>query len=142
MRFENSVTIARPIADVFSYIATVENSPAWQEPVVEAKRLSGEPLGVGSQAAQIITLLGRRYEQLLEITAYDPPQVLAINTVSGPVAASISFTLQEDNQHTHLIVTTEGKPGTALKLAGPFLERMAKRQAQRDLETLKALLER
>jgi uncharacterized membrane protein len=142
MRFENSVTIARPIAEVFSYIATVENSPAWQEPVLEAKRLSSGPLSVGSRAAQIITLLGRRYEQLLEITAYEPPHLLTINTVSGPATASISFSLQEDEQHTHLVVTTEGKPGSALKLAGPFLERMAKRQAQRDLETLEALLER
>jgi hypothetical protein len=143
MRFENSITIGRPIAEVFSFIATAENSPAWQEPVLEAKRLSSGALGVGSRAAQTIGLLGRRYEQVLEITAYDPPRLLTINTISGPAAASISFRLQEDDdQHTNLVVTTVGKPGSALRLAAPFLEPMAKRQAQRDLETLKVLLER
>ncbi len=47
-RVEASITIRAPIDDVFRYIADGENSPEWHPTIIEAKRIMGTELGVGS----------------------------------------------------------------------------------------------
>ena len=141
MRFENSVTIARPVGEVFRYITAIEHSPTWQGPVLEATQLSSGPIGVGSRFSQRVRFLGRQAEQVCEVTAYEPPRLLAITAVSGPVPVSVAFRLHEDGQGTRLDTVTEGKLSGVARLAAPAMERAARQQAQRDLETLKSVLE-
>lgn len=141
MRFENGVTIARPIGEVFAYIAAIGHSPVWQGPVLEATALSSGPIGVGSRFSQRVRFLGRQAEQVLEVTTYQPPRLLAITAVSGPVPVTVTFRLREEGQGTRLDAVTEGKLGGVARLAAPAMERAARQQAQSDMETLKAVLE-
>jgi uncharacterized protein YndB with AHSA1/START domain len=47
---KHAVTIRRPIADVFAFIADGEQCPRWRSGVLDIKRVSGE--GVGARYAQ------------------------------------------------------------------------------------------
>lgn len=49
MRFQNTITIRRPPAEVFAYLADFENVPAWNYAIVETRKLSQAPVGVGDQ---------------------------------------------------------------------------------------------
>ena len=46
--FENTVTIRRPIAAVFAFLADFENIPAWNYAIVETRKVSPGPVGVGT----------------------------------------------------------------------------------------------
>jgi uncharacterized membrane protein len=42
--FENTVTIRRPIAAVFAFLADFENIPAWNYAIVETRKVSPGPV--------------------------------------------------------------------------------------------------
>src|SRR5438876_4054864 len=91
MRYENSVTINRPVEDVFSYMANVENSPTWQNPVLEARQTSSGPMGVGATYVVRAKLLGRQFQSTAEVTAWNPPHSWTVKTTSGPVHGTGQF---------------------------------------------------
>jgi hypothetical protein len=45
--FENTVTIRRPVADVFAFLADFENVPAWNYAIVETRKVAPGPVGWG-----------------------------------------------------------------------------------------------
>ncbi|WP_442799833.1 SRPBCC family protein [Nocardia sp. NBC_01730] len=45
--FENTLTVDRPIADVFAYLAHFENVPRWNYAITETRRTSAGPVGGG-----------------------------------------------------------------------------------------------
>jgi Polyketide cyclase / dehydrase and lipid transport len=46
--FQNTVTIRRAIEDVFAFLADFENVPSWNYAIVETKKTSPGPVGVGT----------------------------------------------------------------------------------------------
>ena len=46
--FENTVLIARPIEDVFAFLSDLENVPKWNYSIVETRKVSEGPIGVGT----------------------------------------------------------------------------------------------
>jgi hypothetical protein len=46
----NSITIARPVSEVLSFLADAENDKRWRSGVIELSRLSGD--GVGTRYHQ------------------------------------------------------------------------------------------
>ena len=45
---EDSVVIDRPIDEVFAYVADTTNDPTWHTTVVEGRRITSEPVGLGT----------------------------------------------------------------------------------------------
>ncbi len=81
---KHAVTIARPIEDVFSFIADGEQCPKWRSGVLDIKRISGE--GVGTRYAQGVSgPMGRRIAADYEITAFEPNRRIEFQTTAGPV---------------------------------------------------------
>jgi len=78
-----SVTIARPIDEVFAFVLDGENCTQWRPGVLDIKRLSGE--GVGTRYAQGVKgPMGRRIAADYEITALEPNRRIEFQTVTGP----------------------------------------------------------
>ena len=89
-RVERRATIPAPPAAVFAYLADLEHLGEWQTGVVSATRTTEGELGVGSTALVVRELMGNRVEAPLTITAYRPPEHLAISSeVSGVKAAGV-----------------------------------------------------
>ena len=51
--FENTVMIARPIEDVFGFLSDLENIPKWNYAIVETRKVSKGPIGVGTTYQQV-----------------------------------------------------------------------------------------
>ena len=68
---EHSVVIDRPIHEVFAFIANVENNPQWQQSVLETRKTSPGPVGVGSTGIEVRQFMGRRMELSFEVTEYE-----------------------------------------------------------------------
>jgi hypothetical protein len=56
--FENTVTIRRPIAAVFAFLADFENIPAWNYAIVETRKVSPGAGGWGRPTARSVRCLG------------------------------------------------------------------------------------
>ena len=141
MRYENTVTIARPIPDVFAYMTAIENLPTWQEAIVAAAPTSSGMPGVGSTYAATAQALGRRFEGAGEIVAWDPPRAYTLKSTSGPLLLTVTMTLTEEPAGTRVDGISEGEARGVLRFVGAGLEPILQRQAQQDLERLKAVLE-
>jgi uncharacterized protein YndB with AHSA1/START domain len=56
MRFTNTITIDRPLATVFTYLADFENLPRWNYAIGETRKLTTGPVNVGSRYVQTRTI--------------------------------------------------------------------------------------
>ena len=140
MRIEHTVEIERPVAEVFAFMADPDNLPQWQSGLLEVRRESGAS-GVGARHLEVRTMLGKRIEQTLEVTALEPNSQLDLAVVEGPVQQTVRHTFEGTDRGARVTVVGEGDPGALFALAGPLIARAVKKQSQADFKRLKALLE-
>ena len=138
MRFSNELDIARPIADVFDFLADATNIPAWNYYVTDVERVDNGPLGTGATFAQT-----RRHDrQRYRIDVYDPPHELVLQTEPGQEPAfRRTFTLHTSGHDATRLVDSWD-----LNLdVPPLLRRPASAKVSRavatNLQHLKRLLE-
>jgi uncharacterized membrane protein len=139
--FEQEIAIARPPAEVFAYLADLRHLPEWQGSVEEVRPEDDAPLRRGARFTEVRKVAGRRVESTLEVEAHDPDRELTVRVVSGPVRGSIRHLLEPSGDGTQLRIVGTLAGGGLRGLAGPLLERAARREAAADLRRLKQLLE-
>jgi carbon monoxide dehydrogenase subunit G len=138
-RYHRSIEIARPPEVVFAFVTDLDNLPRWQ-PSVRAVRWEGE-LHDGSEFEETREMLGRRARSRLEVTALEPSREFSIRVIEGPVPLTVRHVLEPAAGGTRLTLEAEGEAGGLMRLAAPFAERAAGRQASQDLQRLKRLVE-
>ena len=141
VRVEESVTINRPIEEVFAYLSDIERQEEWVSSLSESQKTTSGPTQVGTRFRQVVKLLGRRIDIDCEIAAYEPPTVYAFSGKNGPMTMEMRFTLASEGPATTVRQVAEGQSGGAFKLADPILARTMQKQFAADLETLKTMLE-
>jgi len=137
VRFDLEVTIERPAAAVFAYVADVRNLPEWQESAVAA-----EWIEEGSRFKERRSFLGRTARLELEVTALEPNRRFDVKSVSGPVRFEIHHNFEAAGESTRVRVSAEAAIGGALRLAARMAQGQAERQFKSDLQRLKQVLER
>jgi uncharacterized protein YndB with AHSA1/START domain len=139
--FENTVMIRRPIEEVFAFLADFENIPKWNYAIVETRKVSEGPVGVGTIYQQVRSVPSRS-EERFEVTAHDPPRQLEIRGQLGPFPSRLSCTLDAVPEGTRVTNSVE------LELRGPgrLLGRVAVPRVRdavaANLSKLKELLDR
>jgi uncharacterized membrane protein len=140
VRIEHSLEIDRPLGEVFAFVADPDNLPRWQSGLIEVRKEPGEG-GVGARHLEVRSILGKRVEQTLEVTAFEPDTRLDLEVVEGPIQVSVQHTFASIDGGTRITVVGEGDPGPMFILAGPLIGRAVKRQSRADFARLKAVLE-
>jgi carbon monoxide dehydrogenase subunit G len=140
MRLKHSLVVARPIEEVFEFVADPANLHRWQTGAIEVTKQSDEP-GMGARHVEVRSVLGQRIVQTLEVTADEPWERLDLGVVEGPLDLRVSHRFQPEQGGTRIDVVGEGDPGPFFRMAGPFLSRAVERQSKRDFTRLKRLLE-
>jgi uncharacterized membrane protein len=79
-----SVSIRRPVGDVFRFVADGENAKQWRPGVLDVSRQSGEGLGAIYRQG-VKGPGGRRITADYEITAFEPDRRIAFRAIAGPV---------------------------------------------------------
>ncbi len=138
---ESSVVINRPVEEVFTYVADPNNIAQWAGPVVEARQTSEGPVGLGTTSTRVTQFLGRTMEATYEIIEYEPNSYYKDKMTSGPVPISSRMSFESVDEGTKVTIAGEIEASGFFKLAEPILARMAKRQVETDVQTLKDLLE-
>jgi uncharacterized protein YndB with AHSA1/START domain len=118
MQFTNMITIDRPIAEVFAFLARFENVPRWNAAISETQRISIGPMKVGVRYAQTRTRPTRSEEQF-EVTAYEPDRKLAIRGTFGPFSGCFIYELEPMGNLTRLVNTVDLEPSGQVSIIAP-----------------------
>lgn len=134
---ERTITIHRPVEEVFAYLSDVEHGPSYISGQREAHMTSTGPIGIGTTFATSGKLLRRG--AAFEITEYEPNQRLAWKAKSG-ARATTTWGFQPSGPSTRVTFTRVADARGLSALAESLLQGFANSQVDQDLGTLKELL--
>jgi hypothetical protein len=134
-------TVERPREVVAGFATNWRNDTRWIGAISEARLLTEEPFGVGSQVERIARFLGKRVEYALEVAEYEPGSRLVSRSIKSPFPMTVSYEFEDVEAGTLMRIRTQGDARRFYRLAGPLLDRAVRRGVARDLATLKAILE-
>jgi len=139
---EHTVSVRRPVSDVFNYLADGRNNREWRAGVLEIERISPEE-GEGATYRQVLAGPGgRRIDGDYRITVFDPPRRLGFSVVAGPARPEGVFELSQADQQTTTVRFALDVQATGLmKLMTPMIARQMQREVAQ-LDALKTVLER
>lgn len=130
--FDTSVRIARPVDDVFMFLADPMRFPVWNSAVTSVRRTSATTYTMRRE------LPTGGADNGLEVVELAPPAVFAIRTTSGPTPFAYRYTLTGEPGATVVALDAEVKLG----LLGPIAARAVRRGVDANLATLRDALER
>ncbi|MFQ5553733.1 MAG: SRPBCC family protein [Acidimicrobiia bacterium] len=136
-----TVTIERPIGEVFSYVTDVEKMPGWMSGV-RAARLVSKEMGRGARYVLDYIQGWRPSELEIEVTEFEPPRSFASRIFRGPFAYEGRIELREVETATEVTNTIEAGPDSLSTrvvtwLLGPLLLRSFTRRLVVELEDLR-----
>jgi hypothetical protein len=140
MEVESSVTISRPIAEIFAVTADPGRDLEWGTLMVESANLSAGPVGIGSRFQQTAVFMGVRVSVRLEVTEYEPFTLMGYR-VEHPVVGDHRRVLEETPEGTRLTFHIRLEPPRQYKLGAAMMRRGVKRQMEADLGRIKAMME-
>jgi uncharacterized membrane protein len=140
IRIQASVTINRPLEEVFRFMTNHQNALQWQAGLLEA-RVTNDVIGVGKTWVDVVQVLGRRIEIASELTEFEPLRVVGFRSTSGPIPLEGRYAFEPDGAGAKVTFTLQGESGGFFKLAEPIVARSTQRQWETNLANLKDLLE-
>ena len=136
------VTIDRPIADVARFAAEPSNAPQWYVNIESVRWNTEPPLAVGSQIEFVARFLGRRLEYTYEVVEHVPGERFVMRTAEGLFPMETTYSWAADGSGTMMTLRNRGEPSGFSKVVAPVMATAMRRANQKDLQRLKALLER
>lgn len=138
IQFEDTVKIDCPREEVFTFLANFENEPLWKANVMEKKKITDGPIGVGTRWREKVRVVGPPAVNTFEVTEYEPSRKLSYKNASGPFSVLVHYTLDPLAQGTNFQIASElGVP----RLAKPLMSAMYKKSMGTMLNSLKEHLE-
>jgi hypothetical protein len=135
------ITVDRPAGTVAAYLRDPGNDRRWIGGLRSARLLTDPPVAVGSQVERVARFLGRRVEYVNEITELTPDR-LVMRSVRSPFPMRITYRFDHVGPTiTQVSVRVQGYAGRRYRLADPLLAALVRRSVQRDLRTLRHVLE-
>ena len=137
----DSVVIARPVPEVFAFVADHENLPAWTVGVKESQRLTAGPPANGARYRVVGKLLGRSVESSYQITAFDRDRGFEGTMTSPMFGFCERYRFESDQDATRVSMSAAVEPRGVFRLLTPIMTAGVRRQVKADHRRLKTLLE-
>lgn len=137
---EHSVTVNRPVGEVFAFVAEGENAMRWRPGVLDVARQSGEGLGAIYRQG-VKGPGGRRIAADYEITAFEPDRRIAFRAIAGPVRPTGEYRFESAGEGTTVSLALEATVTGWRRLVMGRAVQSTMESEVRNLETLKQILE-
>ncbi len=139
LRVEETVTIARPVHDVFAFVGDPANDSAWRSDVLASTHQSQEPLGPGTTFRWVSKApLGKGREMEGKVDEYDPPHRVRLLCL-GAGAPVVTYTLEPGRGGTRLTRAVDVQCGP--RFMAPLIREVVKRRNAAYVAKLKEVLE-
>jgi uncharacterized protein YndB with AHSA1/START domain len=108
-RFEATTVVARPIEEVFAFLANGENDPKFSPRVQEIRKITDGPIGVGTRFASTVKDAGMTTKREFELTEFVAPTKIrwaerSKNVVTAPAGG---YDLAPDGDGTRVTIFNE-----------------------------------
>jgi Polyketide cyclase / dehydrase and lipid transport len=138
----DSVIIARPVPEVFAFVADHQNLPAWTVGVKDARRLTEGPSATGSRYRVAGRLLGRLIESSYAVTGFEPGRGFE-GTMTSPVLGFCErYCFDPAGDGTRVSMSATAEPRGLFRPLAPVMAAGIRRQVKADHRRLKTVLER
>ncbi|HEY1366777.1 MAG TPA: SRPBCC family protein [Gaiellaceae bacterium] len=140
---ETEIEIQRPRSEVAAYASDPDHATAWYENIEAVEWESAPPVEVGSRVAFVARFLGRQLAYTYEIVELVPGERLVMSTSEGPFPMETTYTWDDTaTGGTRMTLRNRGEPSGFTKVGAPMMARAMRRANRKDLQRLKAILER
>jgi uncharacterized protein YndB with AHSA1/START domain len=119
----HTVTINRPVNEVFDFVANPSNEPDWHYDVKEVLRSQNGAYELGETFQWVIKFGGSK-TYTLEITALEPNRFIQITTREGPVQPVLTHTFQPDGDGTRYTRRIRFETRGLLRVMAPLMVRI------------------
>jgi uncharacterized protein YndB with AHSA1/START domain len=138
--FQHTAEIARPVDEVFAFLAEPVNLPRWQTSLLEVRPHRRGPLRPGVEVTETRQFLGRVMETTWVCTEHRPSRRSVIESDAGPVPFRGTWELEPAGPGTRFTWTLEAG-GLAARVASAVAARMTREELAANTLRLKHLLE-
>jgi uncharacterized protein YndB with AHSA1/START domain len=138
-----SITIRRPIADVFAFVADARNIPRWHADTAEVHLLSGDGRQAGSRLVDVIqTGKGKRMQAMVEITRSEPDRLWAFSAELGSFGGFDGcYRFEAVPAGTRVTFAEDLRLRGLFRLLRPLVSRQVGQTARANFARLRVLLE-
>lgn len=144
-QIECSVQIAAAPEAVFAAFSDVHNAPQWVPAIRRTEVLTPGPVGVGTRFRETRVMFGKEATETLEITAFDPPRLMAIEADSCGAHFRSEFAFAPEGQGTRVTLRMQTRAVSLLaRLMSPLSRLMMgtmRKAIAGDMEAVRAKLE-
>lgn len=138
---KRTVTVQRPLADVFAYLSDFTTTNEWDPGTVETTRVRGDG-GVGTAYRNISKFAGRRTELEYVVQEIVPQQLFALRGENRTVVAHDTMTFREAGAGTEVTYLAEFAFKGVAKYLAPLLAPAFKKLGDEAEQGMREALER
>ena len=138
-----TVTIARPVEDVFAVLSDVKNVPIWSSNTIDETLLTPGPLRKGSRRRAVIKgFAGRTMQNEAEMIEFEPNRRMVVEVLDAPMPVRIVIGFTPVEGGTRPDWTGIISPRGILAPTAPLMSRFYRLAFEKDLRNLKVLMDR
>jgi uncharacterized protein YndB with AHSA1/START domain len=137
----DSVTIQRPVEEVFAYVTDTSNDPAWHTDVLEARKTSEGPIGLGTTWHSRFKPSMGVSEGDMEVVAFEPNRKEVLRGVVGPMEPTLTYLFEPADAGTRFTRHIRIKVSGIMRLMEPLMWIDAPRRNRGFVANLKRVLE-
>lgn len=140
VRIGTSLTIDRPVDEVFDFVADARNVLKWLPVAVERRKLTDGPIGLGTRFEGTDRIGRRTVTHTQEIVGFEPGRSVTTH-ISEPWNGDYEIRLEPADEGTRLTIKATGRPSGGARLFNLVPDRAMSKLYERDYQHLKTLLE-
>jgi hypothetical protein len=139
-RFTTTVPSRSSQSDAFAYMAAFENAREWDPSVTEARRVTGEPLGVGTSFAIVSRFGPRRVALTYTIVRYEPERRVVLRAQSKGFVSTDTITVEPAGHASRVMYDAVLEFRGLGRLADPLMQLVFNRVGRRAAARLREVL--
>jgi len=136
-----SITIMRPVPEVFAYVSDFTQAAAWRTEVRRSSQQPPPPLRQGTRLVEAASVMGRTVVTECIVDDVEPGRRFTFRSVAGPIPVSGEFRVEPVALGSTVTYTLDAELRGVWRWCTPLLRRSGARTMARSLEQLRRLLE-
>jgi hypothetical protein len=141
IQISDNIMISRAPAEVFAFIADMNNIPRWQSEVVTSKVITPGPTSVGTRFTEDVKMGPTHTTATCEVTEFTPNSSMGFNALSPRMDYRARLTVEPSGEGSNVTMDVRAQMKGWWNLMQPVLRGEFKTGLRKELASLKAVLE-
>ena len=138
----DSVTISRPVEEVFAYVVDTRNDPKWHTDAIEVQKTSEGAIRAGTTWHVHVKPSMGVSEGDIEVLTFDLNRKEVVKGSFGPMKPTVTYTFEPAGDGTRFTRHVQIKMSGGMRLMEPLIKLMFARRNAGFVGNLKQVLER